>query len=100
MEVNDAAARSALLAYAKEQFPAADAVRLLENDFDHEIVGVVQFKFSGARVKAGVSQELWERVNDFAELRSHMERHEWQKTVNQATSQAVVLGQGGWLKWD
>jgi hypothetical protein len=76
-------------------------VRLLPDDFDHEIVGIVQFKFTGAPVKAGFSQELWERSKDFDALRAHMERHDWYKTVNHVPppKSRVLLGENGWLDW-
>lgn len=101
MDVNDTQARSELLGYAKAQFPKADAVRLLDDDFDREIVGIVQFKFSGARVAAGFSRELWERSKDFAALRAHMERHGWYTTVNHVPppKSRVLLGENGWLDW-
>jgi hypothetical protein len=99
VDVNDPQARSDLQAYAKEKFPDADAVRLLDDDFDREIVGIVQLKFHGARVKAGFSRELWERTRDFGDLRAHMERHNWRETVNHAISQQSLLGESGWLDW-
>ncbi len=99
MDTNNQDARSDLLAYANAQFPNADGVRLLPDDFDREIVGVVQLKFHGARVSAGFSRELWERSQSFEDLRAFMERHLWRETVNTATNQKALLGQGGWLDW-
>lgn len=101
MDINDDAARTALLAYAKEKFPTAADVRLLADDFDREIVGIVQLKFSGARVTVAFSRELWERSEDFEALRAHMERHRWREAVNHAPHppQRVLLGENGWLDW-
>ena len=88
-----------LLAHAKAQFPSAADVRALDDDFDREIVGIVQLKFGGARVSAGFSRELWEDTETFEQLRAHMDRHNWKQTVNGAASQRVLLGRDGWLDW-
>ncbi len=101
MDVNDTQSRAELLRYAKAKFPKAAGVRLLDNEFDREIVGIVQLKFMGARIKTGVSRELWERSMDFNTLRAHMERHRWYETVNHVPPPTlrVLLGENGWIEW-
>lgn len=90
--------RSDFLAYARAQFPEADDVQLLDDDFDVEVVGV-QLEFHGVRVRAGLSRPLWDHARDFEALRAHMERHGWKQTVNGARGQKVLLGENGWIEW-
>ena len=99
MDANDAPARQELLAYAAKKFPDADAIRLLQDDFNREIVGIVQLKLHGARVSAGFSRELWEHKKTFDDLRTHTEHHQWGETVNHAAGQRALLGENGWLDW-
>lgn len=91
--------RSDLLAYAKGQFPEADDVRLLDNDFDVEVVGV-QLVFHGVRVRAGLARPLWDHTPDFEALRAHMERHRWKEMVNGESGGKVLLGEDGWVEWE
>ncbi len=91
--------KRALLGYAREKFPDAASVRLVEDGiYDDEVVGaVVELKFKAARVLAGLTRELWDHAESFAELRRHMDRAHWWETVNSAGSRKVLLGQQGWL---
>src|SRR6266568_1432025 len=88
-----------LLGYAREKFPDAASVRLVEDGvYDDEVVGaVVELKFKAVRVLAGLTRELWDHAESFAELRRHMDRVHWRETVNSEASQKVLLGQQGWL---
>ena len=90
--------RSDLLAYAKSKFPDAQSVRLLKDDFDKEVV-VVELKFHGARVLAGLARPLWDHTETFEQLRQHMERHHWRETINHASNQKALLGENGWVEW-
>jgi len=90
--------RGDFLAYARSQFPNADDVRLLEDDFDVEVIAV-QLKFHGARVSAGLTRPLWDHTSNFEELRAHMERHGWKEKVNSAGNQKALLGESGWVEW-
>ncbi len=88
-----------LLAYAKQKFPDASGIRLLGADFDKEIVGIVELKFYGARVRAGFSRELWDHTANWEELHAHMERHGWKEKVDTASNQKALLGEDGWVEW-
>lgn len=90
--------RGDFLAYAKSQFPDADVVEPLDDDFDVEVVGV-QLTFHGVRVRAGLSRPLWDHAADFESLRKHMEQHHWKQTVNKASSRKALLGENGWVEW-
>lgn len=90
--------RGDLIAYAKAQFPDADEVRLLDDDFDVEAV-VVELKFHGVRVRAGLTKPLWDHTESFDQLREHMERHRWKEAVNSASNKKALLGENGWVEW-
>ena len=68
--------KHALLGYARERVPDAASVRLVEDGiYNDKVVGaVVELKFKAARVLAGLSRELWDHADSFAELRRHMDR--------------------------
>jgi hypothetical protein len=87
-----------LLAYAKTKFPDAESVRLLDDDFDKEIV-VVELKFHRVRVLAGLSRRLWDHMETFEQLRRHMERNDWRETINSAGNRKALLGESGWVEW-
>lgn len=101
VDVNDTQARDQLLGYAKAQFPTADRVRLLEDEFSSEIVGRVELKFHGVRVVAGISRPLWDHSDNFEDLRAHMEKYRWRDTVNSVKPPKlrVLLGDHGWAEW-
>ncbi len=88
-----------LLGYAREKFPEAASVRLVEDGiYDDEVVGaVVELKLKAVRVVAGLTRELWDHAESFADLRRHMDRAHWRDTVNSGANQKVLLGQQGWL---
>ena len=88
-----------LLGYAREKFPDASSVRLVDDGiYDDEVVGaVVELKLKAVRVLAGLTRELWDHAESFADLRRHMDRAHWRETVNNGASQKVLLGQQGWL---
>ncbi len=90
-----------LLAYAKAQFPSAADVRPLDDDFDREVVGIVQLKFQGARVSAGFSRELWDDIQKFEPLPAFMERHRWCEIVNSTPpTRRAIVWRNGWLDHD
>ncbi len=95
----DVQKRDNLVAYAKAKFPDAAGIRLLDGDFDKEIVGIVELKFLGARVRAGFTRELWDHTANWEELYAHTERHRWKETVNSASKQKALLGENGWVEW-
>jgi len=96
----DVQKRDGLLAYAKAQFPSAADIRPLDDDFDRDVVGIIQLKFGGARVTVGFSRELWDRTETFEQLLAHMERNQWKETVNGASKQRAILGEVGWIEWE
>ena len=105
MKLTDADARNDLLIYANEQFPDADRIRFLGDDFSAEIIAL-ELKFSGVRVLAGISRPLWEHSSDFPALRAHMEKHHWHDMVSHETvtqgqvKGRVLLGDNGWVDWE
>jgi len=65
--------------------------------FDSELArGVLELKFSGARVLAGFTTELWEHTETFPAVQKVMESYGWREKVNHAT-QRVTFGQRGWI---
>ena len=96
---DDGKKRDQLLAYAKAQFPTVADLRSLDDDFDREVVGIVQLKFGGARVTAGLTRDLWDHAETFEQLRAHMEKYRWKETVNGASNQKALLGESGWIEW-
>ena len=75
-------------------------VRLVDDGiYDDEVVGaVVELKLKAVRVLAGLTRELWDHAESFADLRRHMDRAHWRETVNSGANQKVLLGQQGWLE--
>jgi len=61
------------------------------------VQGVLELKFSGARVLSGFTRELWDHTATFAELRTHMGSHHWRETLNHS-KERVTLGENVWIE--